>query len=417
GHDEGLRSLQAEGGFAPGAVHARDGHIWIPLRSALAEINPSRLPENLDPPPVLLKRIAMDGQTLGAYGGVMPVGNILNLQASPSAHLPAGHHRLEFEFTALNLTTPENMQFRYKLVGVDDDWIDGKNQRSASYPGLAAGHYRFQVTARKNGGAWNPKPAIFEFSIQPFIWETWWFKIFALIIFTASVVAIGRYVSFRRLRRKLQTLEQQSALERERSRIAKDIHDDLGGSLTQAALLLNLASQDCNATEKIGVHLQQATATVRQITESLDEIVWAANPRNDTFADLNDYISLFAVQFLEAAGIRCRIDSPKQFPNRVLSPEIRHGLFLVIKESLNNVVRHARANEVQLQIVVTNELLKINIADDGRGFNSQSNGNYCSDGLRNMKQRMTEIGGEFFVESKSDSGTKISAVYFWQNKK
>ncbi|HXE41999.1 MAG TPA: triple tyrosine motif-containing protein, partial [Candidatus Baltobacteraceae bacterium] len=306
GHDEGLQSLQAEGGFTPGALSARDGHIWIPLRSALACIDPTRLPDNLDPPLVLLKRIAMDDKTIGMYGGVMPVANVLNLQSPVAAHLPAGHHRLEFEFTALNFTTPENMQFRYRLDGVDDDWIDGKNQRDVSYPGLASGHYHFQVTARKSGGMWNPKPAVFEFSIHPFIWETWWFKCILLIIFTAAVIAIGRYVSFRRLRRKLEILEQQAALERERARIAKDIHDDLGGSLTHTALLLNLASQDRNAPEKIGAHLQQATTTVRQVTESIDEIVWAANPRNDTLADLNDYISLFAVQFLQAADIRCR---------------------------------------------------------------------------------------------------------------
>jgi signal transduction histidine kinase len=374
------------------------------LRSALAEINPSRLPENLDPPPVLLKRVAMDDQTLGTYGGVMPVGNVLNLQTSRSAHLPAGHHRLEFEFTALNLTTPENMQFRYKLVGVDDDWIDGKNQRSASYPGLAAGHYRFQVTARKNGGAWNPKLAIFEFSIQPFIWETWWFKIFALIIFTASVIAIGRYVSFRRLRRKLEMLEQQAALHKERARIARDIHDDIGGRLTEAELLIESVNR--TPPEKLNGQIQRISTTVRQVGESLDEIVWAVNPRHDTLPHLMDYISQYAIQFLQTAGIRCRVDFPDEFPQRTVPPETRHNLFLAVKEALNNVARHAQATEMWLRVSLAGNRLKIAVEDNGKGFINTLE-NFCADGLRNMHRRMEEIGGEFQIETNPGAGTRI----------
>ena len=145
--------------------------------------------------------------------------------------------------------------------------------------------------------------------------------------------------------------------------------------------------------------------------------MWAANPRNDTVTDLNDYISLFATQFLQAANIRCRIDLPKYLPSRTLSPEVRHSLFLVAKEALNNVVHHAHASEVQLQIAVTDETLKLNIQDNGNGFNSEPRENGCSDGLRNMRQRMADLGGQFFVQSGPNKGTSISAVYFWPQQK
>jgi signal transduction histidine kinase/ligand-binding sensor domain-containing protein len=418
GRDEGLFSLQAGFGFTPEALRTRDGRLWMPMTSALASIDPAQLPDNPNPPSVLLKRVMADDQALGIYGGVMPVGKIPDLQKRQSApRLPPGRHRLEFEFTALDFTAPENVQFRYRLTGVDDDWIDGKNQRNAGYPGLTAGHYQFEISARRNGGAWNTNAATFAFSIRPFLWETWWFWSAALAIFTGGVVAACRYASFRRLQSKVRLLKQQAALEKERARIAKDIHDDLGGSLTHAALLLDLALQDRDAPGKTGAHVQRAAATVKQIAESIDEIVWAANPRNDTLADLNDYISLFATQFLQAANIRCRIDSPRPLPDRVLSPEIRHSLFLVAKEAINNVVRHARAGKVRLLIVVTDETLKINITDDGHGFNGEQRGHYCSDGLRNMKQRMAEIGGQFSVESKPEAGTTVSAVYFWPRQK
>jgi signal transduction histidine kinase/ligand-binding sensor domain-containing protein len=414
GRDQGLPSLQANFGECPGALKTCDGRVWIPLRSALACIDPGRLTENPGMPMVLLKRVLADDDVLATDGGLVPTGKVLDLEKMPAPpRLTPGHHRLEFEFTALNLSTPENMQFRYRLEGVDDTWVDGKNQRNVSYPGLTAGNYRFLVTARNKGAEWNATPASFAFSIQPFFWETWPFKISALAAFTIGVVVVGRYVSFRRLRRKVQALEQQAALEKERARIAKDIHDDVGGSLTQAALLLNLASQDQREPEKVGVHIRRAAATVTQVTESIDEIVWAADPRNDTLADLNDYISLFAVQFLQAANIRCRIDAPKHIPARSLSPEARHSLFLVVKEALNNVVRHANAREVRLLIVVTDESLKIEIKDDGRGFAAapQDSGH---DGLRNMRQRMDEIGGELHIESRPDLGASVSVVYFWR---
>ena len=124
----------------------------------------------------------------------------------------------------------------------------------------------------------------------------------------------------------------------------------------------------------------------------------------NTVADLNDYISLFATQFLQAANIRCRIDCPKGLPDRTLSPEVRHSLFLIAKEALNNVVHHAGADEVRLEIVATDEGLKINIRDNGNGFNGEARGNGGSDGLRNMRQRMAELGGQFFVESAPNKG-------------
>jgi signal transduction histidine kinase/ligand-binding sensor domain-containing protein len=418
GRDEGLYSLQANFGFTPEALRTRDGELWMPMASGLACISPTRLPDRAETPPVLLKRVEMDERAIAVYGGVIPVGNVLDLDRPRTGPaLPAGRHRLEFEFTALDFTSPENLQFRYQLKDVDKDWIDGKSRRDASYPGLAAGHYQFQVTARKQGGTWNSSVATFEFSIRPYFWETWWFRLAAMAVFTACVIATGRYVSLRRLQSRVQQLEQQAALEKERARIAKDIHDDLGGSLTHAALLLDLAVRDGNAPAKSEAHVRQAASAIRQVTEAVDEIVWAANPRNDTLADLNDYISLFAIQFLQAANIRCRMDCPRNFPHRTLSPEVRHSLFLLAKEALNNVVHHAHASEVRLQIVVTEEFLKINIRDNGNGFTEAAGRNGHSDGLRNMKQRMMELGGQFFVESKPKEGTTISAVYFWPQPK
>jgi signal transduction histidine kinase len=251
-----------------------------------------------------------------------------------------------------------------------------------------------------------------NFVITPFYWQTWWFRSTALLAFTLSLIAIVRYVSFRRLRRQLIVLEQQAALQRERTRIAKDIHDDLGANLTQIAFLGELAHQDRGEPEKAAERVEKISATARQAIKSLDEIVWAVNPRNDTLAHLMDYAGQFAFDYLRLAGIRCRLDFPEQCPPRELSTDLRHNLFLAIKEALHNIVKHARASEVQLRIQFTGDTLDIVIEDNGCGFDpalarNGAAGGALADGLRNMRQRMDDIGGEFEFESNAGMGTKI----------
>src|SRR5262249_2729342 len=161
-------------------------------------------------------------------------------------------------------------------------------QRSAEYSRLPAGDYRFRVEACSSGGVWSQAAATFGPTVTPFFWQRWTFRLAMLAAFTLLVVAIVRYVSFRRLRLHLRHLEQQAALHKERARIAKDIHDDLGANLTQISLLGELAQQDRGQPEKAAERVNTISSTARQAIKSLDEIVWAVNPRNDTLGHLID---------------------------------------------------------------------------------------------------------------------------------
>jgi signal transduction histidine kinase len=228
------------------------------------------------------------------------------------------------------------------------------------------------------------------------------------------IVAIVRYVSFRRLRRQVEQLERQTMLHKERARIAKDIHDDLGANLTQITLLSELARQDMSAPEKAGGHVDKISSTARQVMKSLDEIVWAVNPRNDTLPHLVDYLGQFTLDFLRAPGIRCRLDLPEHPPALNVSADIRHNLFLAVKEALNNIVKHAGAKEVRLGVDVSNGKLRVVVRDDGHGF-EQSPDNAWADGLRNMRQRMGEIGGDCAIESHAGQGTTITFDVPWRN--
>jgi signal transduction histidine kinase/ligand-binding sensor domain-containing protein len=418
GKSEGLPSLQSTFGESPNVLRSRDGRLWIPMRTALAVVDPEELGERLEPPPVLLTRVTLDEHPIAAYGGMLPGSAVRTAAALPlpapeaRLRLPPGHRRLEFDFTALSFAAPENVQFRYRLEGFDDHWVEGGTRRTPPYPRLPAGDYTFRVTASRSDGTWNPAGATVRLVVAPFLWQTWWFRSGALAAFTFAIIAIVRYVSFRRLHEQLRHLEQQAALHKERARIAKDIHDDVGASLTQIALLGELAQQDRAEPEKAGERTGRISATARHAIKSLDEIVWAVNPRNDTLAHLLDYAGQFALDYLRLAAIRGRLDFPEQTPARELSTDLRHNVFLVVKEAIHNIVKHSRATETWVRATVSDQALEIVIEDNGCGFERPPD-DALSDGLRNMRQRLADVGGECRIESRPGHGTTVSVRLPW----
>jgi signal transduction histidine kinase/ligand-binding sensor domain-containing protein len=418
GKGDGLPSLLATFGDSPNALRSRDGRLWIPMRTALAVVEPQKVAENTVAPRALLSQVSVGDRKIAWYGGALPVRTsadapVLDLRSTDtSIRLPPAHRRLLFEFSAPSFTAPENVQFRYRLEPLDEDWVAADIRRSAEYPRLPAGNYVFRVIACNYEGVWDKTGTVLSLVVAPFFWQTLWFRISGLTAFTLAVVAAVRIISFRRLHQRLRILEQQEALHRERARIAKDIHDDVGANLTQIALLGELAQQDRTEPEKAAERMGKISGTARLAIKSLDEIVWAVNPRNDTLAHLIDYAGQFAVDFLRAAGIRCRLDLPEQPPARELSTDLRHNLFLVIKEALNNVAKHAHASEVWLRASVTPQALEVVVEDNGCGFDKVAD-NSVSDGLRNMRQRMEDIGGQCRIESKPGAGTKVFVHLPW----
>jgi len=420
GRAEGLPSLQATYEMVPGAVRGKDGRIWMSMQTGLAVVHPEGIRGNPEPPPVLITKVEVDDQPVAQYDSQSPLREqeargLADLrQHFPGLKLGAHYRMLKIDFTALSFAAPENVNFRYRVEPFEDSWNEAGNDRTAKYPHLDPGNYRFRVIACNNSGVWNEKGATIEFAVEPFFWQRWWFRLAIVGTFTLCIVAIVRYVSFRRLRRQVEQLERQTMLHKERARIAKDIHDDLGANLTQITLLSELTRQDMTAPEKAGGHVDKISLTARQVMKSLDEIVWAVNPRNDTLPHLVDYLGQFTLDFLRAPGIRCRLDLPEHPPALNVSADIRHNLFLAVKEALNNIVKHADAKEVRLGVDVSNGKLRVVVRDDGHGF-EQSPDNAWADGLRNMRQRMGEIGGDCAIESHAGQGTTITFDVPWRN--
>ena len=200
-------------------------------------------------------------------------------------------------------------------------------------------------------------------------------------------------------------------VEQERNRIARDLHDDLGSRVTRVVLMLDEFSLEKEApTRETGDSLRKISAAAHEIIHSLDENVWAVNAGNDSLPHLIDYIGHFASDFLAAAGVRCRMDFPNDPPALPLSAEVRHNLFLAVKEALTNAVRHAQASEVWVRAAVADGVLTLTVEDDGKGFESGP-AHPSADGLRNIQQRMDTLGGRFDLQTSRNNGTKVTLVY------
>lgn len=399
---EGHPNLQANYDNMTGAVRAPDGRLLFPMRTGLAVVHPERVATHEPPPPVALESMTVDDRAMAISGG------------KARARLPANFRKLDFQFAALSFITPENVRFQCRLKGWDEDWQDWGTLRQASYSRLPHGNYQFEARARNLDGVWSPA-ATMSFTVAPFYWQTTWFRIGAALLFTVTLASLVRYVSLRRVHRRLRLLEQEAALQRERARIAKDIHDDVGANLTQIAFLGELARQDQANPEKAVERIGEISTTARQAIKSLDEIVWAVNPRNDTLAHLIDYAGQFAVDYLRPTGIRCRVDFPETIPERELSTDLRHNLFLAVKEALQNVVKHSQAREVRLRARLTPDDFELVLEDDGCGFRAAPD-NAEADGLRNMRQRLTDIGGTCRWESGPGAGTTIIMKLPWEGR-
>ena len=225
------------------------------------------------------------------------------------------------------------------------------------------------------------------------------------------VAVLQRQVTQRTRDLELQSLERQRAerrreIEQERARVAHDLHDDLGARLTEVNMLSSLVKSPTTSPAEKNRYLDELSATARGMVTSLDEIVWAVNPRNDTIASLAGYFGSYAQRLLDLASVSCGLDVAEDLPDHPLDPIFRQELFLAFKEALTNVVRHAKATQVWLRISVQEEAIVVVVADNGRGLDSRER-EAGADGIANMKERIKSLGGVCVVASAGSQGTTV----------
>jgi ligand-binding sensor domain-containing protein/signal transduction histidine kinase len=396
------------------AVFSPDGLLWFATSEGVLNVD-TRNPEVIHSTfPVYIESVAINGR---------PPESILETEAGATAS-PAGRpfkapvdlRSLEFHFTALNFSRPQEVQFRHKLENDDPEWVDDGEARSVPYGRLPYGQYVFRVEARGPDGKWQPARNAFEFVVPtPLYFQDWALGLYGLTAI-ALVSGTARMVSHRRLRVRLARLEQQQSLERERMRIARDMHDEMGSKLTKISFLSERAVVDAKSGQPLAEKIDSIAQTSRELLKTMDEIVWVVNPRNDTLENLASYLAHSAAEYFQSTAVECDVRLPREVPHYPLSSEARHNLFLAFEEALNNVLKHSAATKVKVEMNAGAREFELKVIDNGKGFETVAppaaketpHGGRGGNGLRNMRQRMTAIGGECLVSSKPGEGTAVT---------
>lgn len=411
GVNDGMPAEECSSGFCPAGLKTRSGLVCFSTVKGLVFLDPRQPETNAAPPGVHLEEVFVNGKLQrlrpwtpgnGAYKGATPPARELIL--------PEGSRELELRYTGISFASPEKINFRYRLEGLERDWVEAGTRRTAYYQRIPSGQFVFHVTACNADGLWNDQGAALAITMRPSFWETPWFPLGVGVLLLSAAAATFRVVEQRKFRRRLALLETQHAVERERLRIAQDMHDHIGGMLTQVSQLSDLGESEAKAAPPIQGRFQRIGAQARAAVQALDEIIWATNPKNDNLPRFAEYVSRFADEFFESGPVRCWQDIPANPPGRPLGAEVRHDVFLAFREALNNVLKHAAATQVWVRLLVDTNQACLEVEDNGRGFDP-SRPAVGGNGLENMRSRLAECGGRTELTSAPGRGTKIRFLF------
>jgi signal transduction histidine kinase/ligand-binding sensor domain-containing protein len=364
------------------AFRDHHGHLWFGTLRGLAEFDPAKVVKQ-SPPEVYLMRLRVRGEDVP-----LPWEGARTL----SFDLAADRNQIEVEYAGVGIHAPESLRYQYRLGGVDHDWSNPVQQLSVNFASLPSGVFHFEVRAVDSEGQSSPKPAGFDVLIQAPLWRRWWFLTTMAVLFAAGVATMYNY----RVRQLL-------AMERLRTRIATDLHDDIGASLTQISILSELARR--GSTSQV---LLDIANIARGIVSEMSDIVWAVNPRHDRFDELVHRMRRFASDVLGGADIDLNFDTEK-LPAAIAVPlEARRPLYLIFKEAVNNVARHSGASETTIRLELDHHQLIMTVEDNGCGFDPQPR--YPGEGLASIARRMRNLGGSAVWDSRPGAGTHFTAT-------
>ena len=405
GLTDGLLTIGSAIIYQPNCWLGRNGTLFFAMANSITSVDPGNIRPNTAPPEVTLERMAADGKEVfpGSSGTVLTTAPIDNPEP-PTITIAPGRGDLEFDYTGLSFRSPSRIRFKYRLDGLENSWNDAGSERKAVYRHVPPGQYVFRVMACNSDSIWSGDGALLAVSVTPFFYQTFWFRdgaVLALVVILSGAAAIGMRA---RMRRRVQHLERQREVERERARIAQDLHDDLGAGLTEIGLLGGLLQDVKEASSRKQEALNRIVQRCHDLVTGLDEIVWAVNPRNDSVNSLGSYLCRYAQRFLEPT-MHCRLEMYIADHDYPLNSEQRHNLFLAFKEALTNVAKHSHATEVFIKISIKDRRLLVEVEDDGRGLPQviKAGGN----GLANLRNRMSQLGGQFEIANRPPHGTTV----------
>lgn len=378
GKEDGLPSIQCLPQVQSPGLPIHPTGLWFATAKGLVVGEKPGLRWNTVPPPVILEAVLVENEPVPLNDPV---------------RVPPGKQSLQFQFTALSLTAPGKVAFRYQLEGFDRDWSEVTASRSARYPEVAPGRYRFRVIARNNDGVWNETGARVALVVAPFWWATYWFR-FGLLAAVGLTLA-GLY-RLRQARRR--------EIERLRLRIASDLHDDVGSSLWSITLLSRMLARHGELRPEDRQDVDEIHRIAVQTSNSIRDIIWLINPALDSLQDL--WLRMKDAAGTMLRGIDCRFQCEGVDLAQKLSPDFRQNLFFLLKEALTNVAKHAQATEVEVRLEDHSGRWRFTIHDNGVGFDpaAPATGN----GLRNLRERAAKMSAALEIQSRPGQGTTLT---------
>jgi signal transduction histidine kinase/ligand-binding sensor domain-containing protein len=403
--------------FVQAAFRASDGALWFGTSNGLSRYEPG-----VDAAPAAPRVFVSDLQIAGVEYAVSEFG-----QAEiGGVEVSAAENNLQIKFFSVG----EAVRYQFRLEGAADaDWSAPNEQRAVNFANLPPGAYRFFVRAVAPNGAPGETPAIVAFAIRPPFWKTWWFLLLSALLVSLILLAVYRFrtehlrrvnaalTEANRAEEELSRTRQErlKELERVRTRIATDLHDDIGSSLTQIAVLSEVARAQASVLESelLAAPLERIKGVSRDLVEAMSDVVWAINPNKDNLRDLVQRMRLFASDVCAARRIHFELNAPPVETHLRLGANIRREVFAIFKESVNNAVKYSEARNIVADFGITDDFLILKIADDGRGFDAafvlsedfapETGGN----GLVNMRRRARELGGECRIVSAPGEGATV----------
>lgn len=370
------------------AFRDRQGHLWFGTLNGLAEFDPSKaLPQA--PPEVYVTRVRVRGDDLA-----LPWEGTRNL----SVRLTSDRNQVEIEYVGLDFRVPGSLRYQYRLTGMDSQWSDAVEQRSVNYASLPRGPLQFEVRAVDSEGQLSPQAAGIQLFVQVPLWLRWWFLAGMAALIAAATAGLFQY-----------RVRQLVAMERLRTRIATDLHDDMGTSLSQISILSELARR--GTTPQV---LADIAEIARGMAGDMSDIVWAINPRHDHFDVLVHRMRRFAEDTLGGRGIELQFGASLLAGDSIVPLEIRRPLYLIFKEAVNNAARHSGGTKASIRLDLDRRSLKLTVEDNGHGFDTKKL--YEGEGLASMALRIRDIGGTAEWDSTEEAGTRFTATLPLRNR-
>ena len=399
---DGMLNSECNGGMQPAGLKARDGRLWFPTQQGVAVINPASVPLNQQPPPVVIESLVVDTEPRAAH-------SLVTLQPEQAY--------FELHYSGLSFINPELVKFKYKLIGLDEDWVDAGTRRVAYYSHLPPGEYRFTVLAANRDGVWSEPGAALDIVVLPPFWRTWWFLTLAAFALIAATVSIYRWrigqlqrTSAAREAFARQLIESQ---ENERRRIAAELHDSLGQSLVLIKnwALLGLRAAGVQEGRTARANLDEISTTASAAINEVREIAYNLGPYQLERLGLARTITEMIERVASSSPIRFIV---KVDPlDGLFSKQAEINIFRIVQEAINNIIKHSAATEASLRIKADAGRVNLTISDDGQGFTPAANDSDESGalprgfGLLGLQERVRLLKGLLAVESEPGRGTVV----------